>query len=224
MGAPVYKAPVSIAPPFLFDLDGTLADTIADIAASTNHVRGSHGLPALTLATVQSFVGHGAATLLHRALPELGYGEQDPRWREVQARYGEHHAQACTQTARLYPGVLHHLRTLRAAGHPLAVVTNKPERFARQLTAHLGLDPLLRAVLGGDSLPQRKPDPAPLLEALRRCGAGPAGATMVGDGETDLRAGKSAGLRTIACLYGYRPPELLRREGADVYWHRFGGP
>lgn len=209
--------------PFLFDLDGTLADTIGDIAASTNHVRATFALPALELAAVRTCVGHGALTLLQRALPELGYPDGDPRWREVRAVYGAHHERQCTATARLYDGVRPHLERLAARGHPLGVVTNKPERFARAVVTHLGLADLLPVVIGGDSLPQKKPDPAPVRLALQRLGVSTALGTMVGDGETDLRAGKAAGLRTIACLYGYRPAALLRAEGADEYWEQFGG-
>ncbi|MGE3175594.1 MAG: HAD family hydrolase [Planctomycetota bacterium] len=209
--------------PFLFDLDGTLADTIGDIAASTNAVRRSYGLPAHDVATIQSFVGHGAGTLLRRALAELELGDEDPRWAEARARYTAHHDRQCTVTARLYPGVLPFLDALRARGHRLGVVTNKPERFARAVVAHLDLDRRVEIVIGGDTLAQKKPDPAPVLAALRRLGGDAGAGTMVGDGETDLRAGKAAGLRTIACLFGYRPAALLRAEGADEYWTRFGG-
>jgi len=211
-------------PPFLFDLDGTLADTIADIAASTNHVRAHLGLPQLGIATVQSFVGNGAAALLQLALADLGWPADDPRWHDVRRRYAAHHATECTKTARLYPGVREHLAALRARGHALGVVTNKPVAFARTLVDHLGLRELLAVVVGGDTLDRRKPDPAPVLFALQQCGHDRGDGTMVGDGETDLRAGRAAGLRTIACLYGYRPEAELRREGADEYWHRFGGP
>jgi len=219
-----YKGPVRSPPPFLFDLDGTLADTIADIAASTNHVRALHGLQPLAVATVQSFVGNGAATLLHLALAELGWQLDDARWHEVRRSYVAHHATECTKTARLYPRVREHLELLRSRGHALGVVTNKPAAFARTLVDHLGLRELLSVVVGGDTLDHRKPDPAPVLFALRQCGHDRGDGTMVGDGETDLRAGRAAGLRTIACLYGYRPEAVLRREGADEYWHRFGGP
>jgi phosphoglycolate phosphatase len=219
-----YKSPVPAnPPPFLFDLDGTLADTVADIAASTNHVRAVHDLPPHDVAAVRSFLGHGAGTLLRRALPELGYEDEDPRWQDVRDVYVEHHRHHCTATSRLYPGVTGHLDALAAAGHPLAIVTNKPSRFAAAVTAHLGLDRWMSVVIGGDTLPQRKPDPAPVQEALRRLGCPPGRGTMVGDGETDLRAGRAAGLRTIACLFGYRPEATLREVGADEFWTRFGG-
>lgn len=217
-------------PPFLFDLDGTLADTLADIAASTNHVRARHGLPALPDATVRTFVGDGARTLLARALHDVLPAEAAARERALDAAfdvYGEHHQHQCTVHARLYPGAHDHLQALHAAGHRLAVVTNKPERFAVPLVAHLGLAPLFRCVLGGDSLPVKKPDPAPLRHALQQLGwpkdaASLRLATMVGDGVQDLRAGRAAGVRTIGCLFGFGEPAKLRAERADGYWRAFG--
>jgi phosphoglycolate phosphatase len=101
-------------------------------------------------------------------------------------------------------------------------VTNKPARFAAPILRALGVERLLPVVVGGDTLPQRKPDPAPILHALRQLGGEAGEATMVGDGVQDLRAGKAAGLRTIGCLYGYGEPAALRAEGADGWWSAFG--
>ena len=218
---------MSTPAPFLFDLDGTLADTLPDIAASTNHVRALHGLPALALPAVRACVGDGARALLQRALaPALPTGADaaDVALDAAFAAYVAHHQVQCTGHATLYPGVRPFLADLRDRGHPLGVVTNKPERFARPLLAHLGLAAWLGVVVGGDTLPQKKPDPAPLLFALRALGGGPGRGTMVGDGVQDLRAGKAAGLRTIACLFGYGEPAHLRAEGADGFWTSFGVP
>ena len=212
--------------PFLFDLDGTLADTLADIAASTNQVREVHGLPAAPLAAVRSFVGDGARTLLRRALADVLPADAAATERTIDAAfacYAEHHAVQCTRTVRAFPGVRDHLESLRAAGHGLAVVTNKPERFAVAIVSHLGLHDLLAVVIGGDTLPLRKPDPAPLALALARLGSsGEVAGTMVGDGVQDLRAGKALGLSTIGCLFGYGDPARLRAEGADAFWRAFG--
>jgi phosphoglycolate phosphatase len=217
--------------PFLFDLDGTLADTLPDIAASTNYVRGEHGLPPLGDGAVRDFVGDGARALLQRALAEVLPGEPAARERFVDsafATYIGHHDRQCLVSTRLFPRVREHLQRLHKRGHALAVVTNKPERFARPLLQQLGLGDLLSAIVGGDTLAKKKPDPAPLRHALRALGfdPGPGHAqglgTMVGDGVQDLRAGKALGLSTIACLYGYGDPATLRREGADRYWCAFG--
>lgn len=212
---------------FLFDLDGTLADTLVDIAASTNHVRHQHGLPALALPEVRALVGHGARSLLARALADRLPPEGPERVRAIDlafALYTEHHDRTCTTHAQPYPGVREHLAALAAAGHGLAVVTNKPRRFAVPIVQALGLDRWLPVVVGGDDAAALKPDPAPLRLALERLGATAAGACMVGDGLPDLRAGKALGVRTIACLYGYGDPAALQAEGADGYWTAFGGP
>lgn len=218
---------MATAPAFLFDLDGTLADTLADIAESANEVRRRHDLPPVGEDVVRAWVGDGARALLRRALAEVLRNEAETaveaRLDAAFAEYAEHHAGQCTRLVRPYPGVREHLEELAAAGHPLAVVTNKPARFAVPIVEHLGLAGLLPVVVGGDSAPARKPDPAPLRFALERLGAAPAGAVMVGDGIQDLRAGRALGLRTIACLFGFTAEDRLRREGADVYWSRFGG-
>ena len=208
--------------PLLFDLDGTLADTIADIAASTNHVRQIHGLAPHDQATIGGFIGHGAGALLRRALPELGLPAEDPHWPEVYRQYAEHHEDQCAGTVTLYDGVEAGLERWLRAGHAMAIVTNKPERFARRISTHLALDRFFPVIIGGDTLPRRKPDPDPVHRALQLLGATGQGGTMIGDGETDIRAGKAAGLRTIGCLYGYRPAERLRAENADEYWSAFG--
>jgi phosphoglycolate phosphatase len=214
-------------PAFLFDLDGTLCDTLLDIAASANHVRATFDLPAAELATVRAAIGDGARTMIRRVLADLRPDE--PMLDEAMRRYGEHHLRQCTVHVTPYPGVREHLERLRAAGHALGVVTNKHERPSLAILRHLGLDELLPVVIGGDTLPVKKPDPAPLRHALERLGAAPdggtiGGGTMVGDGLQDLRAGRAAGLRTIGCLFGYGDPDRLRAEGADEYWSRFGVP
>jgi phosphoglycolate phosphatase len=210
---------------FLFDLDGTLADTLPDIAASCNHVRARFCLPPLLTTEVRGFVGDGALALLRRALASAlppTPTDADALLADALAAYLAHHEGQCTVHARLYPGARDLLQRLAASGHALGVVTNKPARFAGPILRALGVERLLPVVVGGDTLPQRKPDPAPILHALRQLGGEAGDATMVGDGVQDLRAGKAAGLRTIGCLYGYGEPAALRAEGADGWWSAFG--
>lgn len=207
---------VTAALAFLFDLDGTLADTLPDLAASTNHVRGLYGLARVDVATVRGYIGDGARALLARALAEVG--PDDAEVARAYDRYVEHHLDQCTVQSRLFDGAAAYLEDLLRRGHPVAVVTNKPERFAVPVARALGLYAFTDVVVGGDTLPTRKPDPAMLRHALDRLGAPAAGATMVGDGLQDLRAGKALGARTIACLFGYGAPAALRAEGADAFW------
>lgn len=201
----------------LLDLDGTLVDSLADITASVDHLRATVGLPPLGTARVRSMVGDGARRLLERALADL---DRSPDLEAAWRTYEAHHEQQCTALVRSYPGVLEQLASWRTQGVALAVVTNKPERFARRIVEHLGLS--FDVVVGGDTLPERKPSPRPLLRALEQLGVPPTQAAMAGDGLQDLRAGKAAGTATIAALYGFRDAAELRREGADRYWSAFG--
>lgn len=206
-------------PAFLFDLDGTLADTLPDLVASANYVRKKHGLEPVNDLVIRSFIGDGARTLIRRALQDVR--PDDAAVAEAFELYLGHHQEQCTKQARLFPGVMEYLTELRQRGHSIAVVTNKPEQFAIPVIEHLGLNEFTSVVVGGDTLKSKKPDPAMLRHALERLGCSTQGATMVGDGLQDLRAGKALGLRTIACLFGYSEPATLRAEGADVFWTTF---
>ena len=177
---------------FCFDLDGTLIDSRADLAAATNRMRQRHGLPPLPLATATSYVGDGVRTLALRAL-EGAPVDPDLAAREIGETYAEH----LTDHTVPYPGVDEGLRALRAAGHILALVTNKPAPHARRLIDHFGWTPLFDVLLGGGDLPELKPSPLPLREAMRRTARSPADAWMVGDHHTDLEAARRAGVKSI---------------------------
>ena len=207
-------------PPLLLDLDGTLADTLEDIRASANHVRDAYGLEPLPADTVRELVGNGAMALLRGALQEAGPFE--PLRERAWALYREHHTEQCMVHVRAYPGVCEHLRQWHGEGRLMAVVTNKPEAFAAAILDHLELTPHLPVLIAGDTIGHKKPAPEPIWAALDRLGAPRTPAIMAGDSPSDLRAGQAAGLTTIAALYGYRPAEELRRQGADLYWQRFG--
>lgn len=204
-------------PPMLFDLDGTLVDSLPDIAASVDHVRARFELPPLGPEAVRSMVGDGLVKLLERAL-----GDQFPEAEVALELYRQHHFDQCIDLVQPFPGVRESLASWQEAGHPLAVVTNKPTRFVHRMLEHMDLLRWFDAVVCGDTLPQKKPHPAPLHEALRLLGHESNGAVMVGDSANDLRAGRAAGLRTVAALYGYGEETELRRIGADDYWVRFG--
>ncbi len=208
-------------PAILFDLDGTLVDSLADIAASANHVRDHFGLPPLAESEVRGMVGDGAARLLELALAQV---DTPGKLEQASTLYSDHHREQCIRQVRPYPGVIRHLQDWQRAGHPMAVVSNKPERFVHRILDHLALRRFLSVAIGGDSGPERKPSPMPLLAALDSLGAPAEGGLMVGDGLQDLQAGKAAGLRTAAVLFGFRDEATLRAEGADEYWREFGVP
>lgn len=179
---------------FLFDLDGTLVDSVADLAAALNLLRDELALPPLGLAEVRGYVGDGATALVTRALPR---GAFTPARLE---RFLDHYGRHLLDNTRPYPGILDFL----AAKHqrPLAVVTNKPLALSRQLLRGLDLDPYFPVVVGGDSCPEKKPSPLPVQLALAGLGAGVEDAVLIGDHHTDLRAGRAAGVRTCFCAWG----------------------
>ena len=206
--------------PMLFDLDGTLVDSLPDIAASVDHVRMRFDLPPLGAAAVQQMLGDGLAKLLEHAL-----GNQFPEPEEALQLYREHHWDQCIALVRPFPGVVDCLAGWHGSGHPLAVVTNKPTRFVHRILDHLDLARWFGVVVCGDTTPERKPHPAPVLWALRLLdhdGDPSSTAVMVGDSPNDLRAGRAADVHTVAALYGYGSEAELRSIGADDYWVRFG--
>ena len=186
---------------FLFDLDGTLIDSRADLAAATNAMRALHGLAPLPLDTVSAYVGDGVRTLALRALEGTPV-DPDLAAREISAAYAEH----LTDQTTAYPGVEAGLRALRAAGHDLALVTNKPAPHARRLMDHFGWTPLFSVLLGGGDTPELKPSPRPLQEAMRRTGHAPGNSWMVGDHHTDLEAARRASIRSIFLASGFGNP------------------
>jgi phosphoglycolate phosphatase len=180
---------------YLFDLDGTLADTVADLTTAVNLMRGELGLGPMRVDEVKARVGDGVRMLLKRSLPEELFREELlPRF---MALYEQHQ---CDGT-RVYPGMTEFLEAHRR--DKLAVVTNKPFHLTRLLLDGLGLTRYFSAVLGAETCATRKPDPGPVLEALRRLHADPQHAVMIGDHHTDLKAGNAAGIKTCFCTWGF---------------------
>lgn len=179
----------------LFDLDGTLVDSIGDLAGALNSLRGELDLPALAVPEVRRMVGDGARKLVQRALPEA---YQDRQW---MLRFLELYGARLTRETKLFPGIGELLAAF--AGWPMAVVTNKPVAMAEVIVKELGLSGYFPVVLGGDSCAEKKPHPQPVQEALRRLNARPQQAVMIGDHHTDLRSGAAADCRTCFCSWGY---------------------
>jgi phosphoglycolate phosphatase len=179
---------------FLFDLDGTLLDSMADIATGVNRVRAELDLPPLPPSTVRTYVGDGSSLLMRRSLPEGLYSEE--RLQRFLTLYGEH----MLEQTRVYPGIREFLELHREKR--MAVVTNKHHALTVRLLKELGISKFFKAVIGGDSSPEKKPHPAPVLAALSALGAMPESAVLIGDHHTDLRAGRAAGVRTCFCGWG----------------------
>lgn len=186
----------------LLDLDGTLVDTVPDLAAALNRLMRSRSLPPFTNQQVAGMVGDGVAALLARAFAARAQPVDAAAHDDFMADYDAHVAVA----SRPYPHVESALRDLAGHGWTLAVCTNKPERAARALLSAVGLLPLLRAVGGGDSFAARKPDPAHLLATLALAGGSRDRAVMLGDHHNDAQAAEAAGIACIFAAWGYGAP------------------
>lgn len=185
----------------LFDLDGTLVDSAEDLRRALNAVLAERGLRSLGLAEVKGMIGDGAAKLVERGLAATG-GDLAGHGEALRRFLAIYEANAAEAT-RPYPGVAETLAALKARGLPLAVVTNKPAAATAAVLEALGLAPFFQAVVGGDTLLERKPHPAPLLHALAALGVSPGEALMVGDNHHDVKAARAAGAAAIAVTYGY---------------------
>lgn len=208
----------------IFDLDGTLVDSAPDIAAAGNAVLAAEGLPPVLFAQARGFIGNGAAVFVQR-MERAASGTNDPARtpRMVRAfieRY--EHAHGLTQP---YDGVPETLRALAAAGHPMALCTNKPEIPARHLLAALGWSDLFPVLVGGDTVGILKPDPAPLLAAADRLGQDPASILFVGDSETDAETAARAAVPFALFTGGYRktPVADLPHTVAFDHWSDLQG-
>lgn len=191
----------------LFDLDGTLLDTIPDLALACNAMRADLGLPALPQEQIATFVGKGTENLVRRALYDVQAGAPDTA--QALDLFNRHY-QACNgRHSRLYPGVLEGLQDFQSQGLRLAVVTNKPEGFARPLLEHTGLAPYFELIVGGDTCARKKPDPLPFVHACEQMDVPLDRSLVVGDSLNDAQAARAAGLTVLMVPYGYN-------EGQDV--------
>ncbi len=202
-------------PPFrlvIFDLDGTLADTGADIAAAMTRVLDALGLPAPPAAEIIHGVGWGAEVLSRKVLAPADRGRAGEVLGRFRADYREH----LVVETRLYPGMPALLDALRAAGVATAVATNKPGELTRELLRQLGVLASFDHVLGPEGVERKKPAPDPIEALCRRCGVPPAATAMVGDMETDIDAARAAGVTAVLLTYSnfWRGDDLAAR--ADV--------
>lgn len=197
----------------IFDLDGTLLDTIDDLAASANHVLSFLGLPERSRGEIQSFVGNGIAKLISRILPG---GAEDPRfekaYQEFRAYYNEH----CMDQTKPYPGILPLLQRLKEDGYRTAIVSNKAD-FAVTKLSETYFPGLIGAAVGESSGTAKKPAPDMLMKALSVIEVPLENAVYVGDSDVDIRTAENAGIDCILVTWGFREEEFLRSQGAKVF-------
>jgi N-acetyl-D-muramate 6-phosphate phosphatase len=183
-----------------FDLDGTIADTAADLAAPVNQMRVERGQAALPLNDLRQYASMGARGLLGRA---LGVTPDQPDFESLRADFLRRYEQNMLDQTRLFNGVAQMLDALDAAGMPWGIVSNKVERYVRPICQHLGLGQRSRTIIGGDTTAHAKPHPEPLLHAARLVGVSAARCLYVGDDKRDIDAARAAGMGAIAAAYGY---------------------
>ena len=187
----------------LFDLDGTLLDSAPDMAATVNRMRAARGRPPMALEALRPHVSKGSRAMSAAAFPELGGEVPGEMIREFLDVYEEE----LGRHGEPFAGVAELLAAIEAAGSRWGIVTNKPEYLARQVLPKLGWDSRSAILVGGDSLPERKPHPLPLLHAAQAVGVGIADCAYVGDDERDIAAARAAGMHAIVALWGYRLPD-----------------
>ena len=202
----------------LLDLDGTLMDTIPDLAHAANAMRTELGLAALPEALIATFVGNGIDNLIRRTIAHDHAAEAlttELLARAKQAFYPAYHRINGTRSV-LFDGVIDGLDAMRSAGLKIAVVTNKSTEFTLPLLELAGLSPYLDAVVCGDTLPERKPDPAPMLHACALLGVAPARSVAVGDSVNDALSARAAGCAVLAVPYGYNHGNSVQSLDVDA--------
>lgn len=203
-----------VARAVVFDLDGTLIETAPDLHAVLAGLLVERGLAAPPLEAVRAMVGDGARALIRRAHEWQGIGLGEAELEALYADFLERYTAAPARLSEVYAGVPAALEELRGRGVRLGVCTNKPQRPSELLLAALGLRPLLEAVVGGDALPVRKPDPGHLRATLAALGAAPEEAVMVGDSGNDLAVARALGVPCVLVSFGYTAVPA-RELGAD---------
>lgn len=199
---------------YIFDLDGTLLDTLGDLAASVNYALRTHGMPEHSIDDVRRFVGNGVRKLMERAVPQ---GAGNPAFNETFDAFREHYMQHSLDTTRPYERVSETLAALKARGCRLAVVSNKMMAATQELCHHFFPDTIEVAI--GENEAQgirKKPAPDTVFEALRQLGVGQE-AVYVGDSDVDIQTAANAGLPCISVLWGFRDRDFLLQHGAKTF-------
>jgi phosphoglycolate phosphatase len=200
---------------YIFDLDGTLLDTLQDLAASTNYALRMHGMPEHSIDDVRRFVGNGVRRLMMQAIPD---GDKNPKFEDAFRTFREYYLEHSLDTTRPYEGIPELLRELKARGKRLAVVSNKFYAATEELCRHFFPDTIEVAIGENEAAGiRKKPAPDTVQEALRRLGVGKEGAVYVGDSDVDIMTARNSGLPCISVLWGFRDRDFLIEHGAATF-------
>ncbi len=201
----------------LIDVDGTLVDSVPDLAYCVDAMMAELGRSPRGEAEVRNWVGNGVERLVRRALSGSLDGEpEEADFERAYPVFLELYKENTSKRSCLYPGVREGVDMLKAASYPLGCVTNKAAQFTEPLLQDLGLYDDFAIVISGDTLPKKKPDPAPLLHAAEFFGCAPGAALMIGDSVSDVRAARAAGFRIICMSYGYNHGVDIRDARPDA--------
>lgn len=206
---------------FIFDLDGTLIDSSEDLALAVNGMLQDFDYPPISVDKVREFIGDGTPKLAERTLRSVGALDSmhNPAFETYYQNLMEHYEANIANKSTVYPGVHKFLDTY--SDYPMGVVTNKPSRFTRPTLEAFGLAKYFAFIAGGDAYEQKKPDPYPIQQAIKSLHSSPAHTVVIGDGDTDIEAGKAAGTITVAALYGNRSPDTLLKLKPDYVINAF---
>ena len=199
---------------YVFDLDGTLLDTLGDLAASVNYALRTHGMPEHSIDDVRRFVGNGVRKLMERAVPD---GPDNPQFEAAFATFRAYYMEHAQDTTRPYEGIPETLAALKAQGCRLAVVSNKMRKATEELCRHFFPD-TIEVAIGEDEAAgiRKKPAPDTVFEALRVLGD-KGDAVYVGDSDVDIQTAHNAGIPCISVLWGFRDKDFLLQHGANTF-------
>ena len=203
---------------YIFDLDGTLLDTLDDLAASVNYALRTHGMPEHSMDDVRRFVGNGVRLLMERAVPR---GAANPDFEAAFATFRQHYMEHSLDTTRPYEGILDTLEKLKERGCRLAVVSNKMMAATQELIRHFFPDTIEVAIGEHEAEGiRKKPAPDTVFAALRQLGVGKENAVYIGDSDVDIQTASNAGLPCISVLWGFRDRDFLLKHGATTFISR----
>ena len=200
---------------FIFDLDGTLLDTLGDLAAAVNYALRTHGMPEHSIDDVRRFVGNGVRKLMERAIPD---GAANPQFDETFATFRQYYMTHSLDTTRPYEGIPETLAVLKERGCRLAVVSNKMMAATQELCQHFFPDTIEVAIGENEAEGiRKKPVPDTVFAALKALGVGKEGAVYVGDSDVDIETARNSGLPCISVLWGFRDRDFLIQHGAKTF-------